>query len=301
MNKIKGMLIGAFLGDALGTPFERHSKIKYTGDLTTTKLYHKDRFGHETTLDYGQCSDDSEMTIILFNHIKKHNNTIDKDSLILDYIEWANHKTSFALGKNTRALFKGIKTLDGYKKRYDKRNKDCQSNGALMRCSPLVLVDQKYWSIECAITNPNKICIETNMIYLNLLKNALNGIKPNINTIDRTHLSEPLIEMFKQLDDNMVRDITKQKGWCVHGLYCALHAFNHYTSFGDAMKWIIESGGDTDTNATITGALYGAYYGYDELYKQQKKNIDCLMNCTTENGNKVRPMKYLPKYINELI
>lgn len=297
MDKIKGMLIGTFLGDALGTPFEHKTNLKYTGDMTTTKLSFKDRFGHETNLDNGQVSDDSEMTIILYNHIKLHNNMIDKNKLILEYLNWANHKTTFAMGRNTRFLFKGVKTIKGYNLRKNKQNDDCQSNGALMRCSPLVLVDPKYWTIDCEITNPNKICIETNIIYLTLMKDAINGIKPSLHKINKIKLSAPLLEMIKQLENNEDRDIKKQKGWCVHGLYCALYTISKFMDFGEAMNWIIKQGGDTDTNAAIAGALFGAYYGFEILNKQQTNNMNCLMNCTTVEGNKQRPKNWIPMYV----
>lgn len=44
------------------------------------------------------------------------------------------------------------------------------------------------------------------------------------------------------------------------------------------MTWIIKEhpGSDTDTNAAITGALFGAYLGYDHLY--------ALNELQTENG-----------------
>jgi hypothetical protein len=59
------------------------------------------------------------------------------------------------------------------------------------------------------------------------------------------------------------------------------------------------------SNNKIKGMLYvvclGVYYGYDELHKQQMENMEILLNCTTENGNKVRPKEYRISSITEFI
>jgi ADP-ribosylglycohydrolase len=57
---------------------------------------------------------------------------------------------------------------------------------------------------------------------------------------------------------------------------------------------------DTDTNGAIAMGLFGAYYGYDKLYEQQTVNMEVLFNCTTENGNKMRPKKYRTSAITDL-
>jgi ADP-ribosylglycohydrolase len=122
-DKVKGMLYAVCLGDALGLPYEfRHNKAnKYTGELSKQRMERHSRFGAYTQFDYGQLSDDSEMTIILARHVYKYKSVI-ADELIMDYMNWANHKTTCCLGRNTLQLFKGVKTLKGQAKRYEKIN-----------------------------------------------------------------------------------------------------------------------------------------------------------------------------------
>ena len=116
-DKIKGMLIGLSLGDALGAPHEfKYQKDEYTGELIyQLRLFN--RFHGETLFYVGSVTDDTEMTLTLANQIIKDKD-YNRNNVILAYEEWA--KNSKMLGKNTRALFKGVKTVKGYEGRYNK-------------------------------------------------------------------------------------------------------------------------------------------------------------------------------------
>lgn len=178
-DKYKGLLVGLALGDALGAPYEGASadKIVYaTSDPISRPLslhnqkYHRDRFNHITHLDKGQVTDDTEMAICIINSLS---NGTDR---ILEYLEWANSENSHGIGKNTRQLFKGIKTKRGYENRYAAINTGNQSNGALMRCAVLsVTRNPALYEADCRITNPNQVCINTNLIYLKLIEGLIDN------------------------------------------------------------------------------------------------------------------------------
>ena len=149
-DNILSMLIGHFLGDALGTPFEsigrkKTSTEEYRGSLKDVRLERVGMYGRKTILDYGQVSDDSEMTMVVFRNVMKilnivehgykrddktkvieHKNTtkdicaIYKQNILHDYMKWANSDNNFSMGKNTRSLFKGVKTIKGYETRFNK-------------------------------------------------------------------------------------------------------------------------------------------------------------------------------------
>lgn len=307
-DKIKGMIYAVCLGDALGLPFEffysKHDK--YTGKLTDNKLERKNKWGKITILDYGQISDDGEMTIILLKHIKTYND-VKPNELVLDYLSWANNPTSCCMGKNTSLLFKGIKTYSGYKNRYKKIDTNNQSNGHLMRASPLSLIDSEdLWDKECMITNPHPTCIFINRLYINMVKKALQGIDRQIiidealSKCSNSNIKD-VQEVFEQIKTNTIRDTSKQKGWVVHSLYCVLYCFIHFTTIAEVMEWIIKQKGDTDTNGAIVCGLFGAYMGYDKLYEQQADNIEVLRKCDTHGGNKIRPPEYRVSYIDKIL
>lgn len=137
-SKIFGMVFGHALGDALGAPSEFPVIQDYTGKLEFRIIRVAKPFFKipERTSVVGQITDDTEMAMVLANVLNKG---YTKQDAALAYMKWSNSNVPF-LGKNTKNLFKGVKTYRGYIKRYEKfSNPDNQSNGPLMRCYPLVV------------------------------------------------------------------------------------------------------------------------------------------------------------------
>lgn len=309
-NRVKGMLFGAFLGDALGAPheFACNRDVIYTGKLEHQAFYDS-RFQGRKILQVGQITDDSEMTITLFRAIIRDNG-YNRDSVIQDYMKWANSGL-WMMGTNTRKLLKGIKTLKGYQKRIDKIlelpiSERSQSNGCLMRCCPLALI----WNNECvvqdvSITNPHPVNIDCCLVYISSIRLALLG-KSNVEIFDKVKLlarTSEVREVLNQVENKKARDIRDKKGWCLHGLWCALMGLMYFESYSKLVEWIITSqpGSDTDTNACIAGALFGAYTGYENLDLEQSSNISILINCDTENGPTPRQPEYTVRDVLALI
>jgi len=292
LNKIRGMLMGAFLGDALGAPTEFRNSYNnlYTGLLEfETKILR--RFQPPLILPVGRITDDSEMTLTLLKTIIK-DKTYIKDHVIKSYMNWAN--STSCIGKNTRLLLKGIKTIKGYEKRIQKyweipMNERSQSNGSLMRCSPLALLNEDKFIIQdCDITNPTEINRDCSFVYIKAIQLALSGkCKDEIfeSTKKLAKTSEVLF-VFDQVENSIERNIKEKKGWCLHGLWCALTAMLKFDNYKDSIDWVITSqrGSDSDTNACITGALLGSLYGFDELKKNKmtSKNIEIILSGNSE-------------------
>lgn len=289
-DKIHGMLFGVALGDALGVPHEfRHNKKNvYTGKLQ----YHpsmRNRFtGKETMFPIGTVSDDTEMTISLFSSMKRKDSSYYYDSkdALKSYLAWANDGMPKMMGVNTRKLFKGVKTLKGYENRAKKvfSSEISQSNGCLMRCSPLALIEdakERMVSVEsdCKLTNPTSICIEVCKVYVEGLRMALMGSHNNdiilhMSKVEHKELQHAVVQVL----NNIPREITsKSKGWIVHAFYCVLYSLYHFTSYSEAVNSVIKMGGDTDTNAAIVGGMFGALIGLNLLRKEQKDNLELML------------------------
>lgn len=185
-DRLAGCLIGLIVGDALGVPFEfyfQRSNV-YTGLLYIKPNFH---FRSGTRIDVvGQWSDDTECSLCIARSLIKNNGKYNKDDMIQSYMNWANG--SKAMGKNTRALFKGVTTIKGYQKRWDNIFKDTpedtwtQSNGSLMRCSLLAFCNENDIVEDCRLTNPHKINIDTNIIYCLLIKFSVTELTSNNNS-----------------------------------------------------------------------------------------------------------------------
>lgn len=293
LKKIQGMFMGAFLGDALGVPheFRCNANIPYTGKLEH-KGFHISKFQGKRELEVGQVSDDTEMSLALLRTIIKDGD-YNKDNVIMAYIAWANSGT-WMMGKNTRELLKNIKTIRGYRNRIQKvlnlpDKERTQSNGAMMRCSPLALFSnyKSYIFEDVSITNPNTVCIDANIVYMTALRMTLSGSEP-INIFEQLKLisqTEQVKDVLAQVENGVDRDISVNKGWCLHSLWCAITVMLKFENYPDAMKWIMSKKGDTDTNACIAGAIIGARLGIENL--NQEENIKILLECKSN-----RPKEY---------
>ena len=62
-------------------------------------------------------------------------------------------------------------------------------------------------------------------------------------------------------------------GYIVDAFTIALWGLIHFDNFKDGMMAVIRLGGDTDTNGAIYGQLAGAYYGYEKIPEEWRKNV----------------------------
>lgn len=306
LDKIRGMFMGVFLGDALGAPheFRANAKTPYTGFLEQ-RAFTISRFHGKKELVPGQVTDDSEMTLALLRTLIKDHG-YNKENVILSYLKWAN-SGGWMMGRNTRELFRGVTTLKGYNNRINKvlalnPNERSQSNGALMRCSPLALLWDNMSVIEdVKITNPNAVCMDCNLIYVTALRLALLGFDgPNIfNQIKSIAQTNEVKSVLFQVEQREIRNIVQNKGWCLHALWCAMVAITSFDNYANAMEWVISSqpGSDTDTNASISGALIGAILGFNAMQDESKtsKNINILLQVDATTSPTSRPLEYNPK------
>lgn len=296
-NKIIGMFYGCLIGDALGLPFEKRysNKSKFNGIITPYTLFN--RFTKITkTFSLGQSSDDGEMMIALLNSILEENGKYDKNTTLASYLDWANSGNP-CLGKNTRALFHGVTTFRGYNRRFEKvftsdeKKEASQSNGTLMRCLGLALIglsdpENLRLAIEedVSLSNPSTYTIKIECKFIRCLINALNGHDKDV--ITKNIKTEEL-------------DVTgKNKGWCYYAYMLALQALANTESFEEGLNWIIEQGGDTDTNGCVGGMLLGAYYGFEKMKEEEKtrKNIKIINKCDPTTSEVPRPKKYTPSH-----
>ena len=312
VNRVRSMLMGVFLGDALGVPHEFH----YNSDLIYTgKLQYRTRFISQYTgtryLAVGQISDDGEMTLALARSLISNKGYV-REEVIKSYLQWANSGSGF-IGVNTRNLFKQGKTLQSYYKNYEnvfptlEKRAASQSNGSLMRCSPLACL----WSNEAVIqdvglTNPSKIVADAELTYVTALRLSLLGLEcravwTQIKLIAQT---PEVRKVYDDIESGVIRDLSaNKKGWVLNSLYAAYFCFYDFLIrtdsmelvFPESLKWVItQPNTDTDTNAAITGALIGAAIGWDNLIKESGtvENILIVLNSDSTLGDFPRSADY---------
>ncbi len=308
LDKIRGGLLGVCLGDALGTPHEFSRNVPYTGILQH-RVTVRSRFQPNREGPPGQVSDDATMTIALLWQILTDKDWI-LDHVISEYLHWANQSSAF-LGKNTRELLHGIKTISGFWNRYNRIDlSNRQSNGSLMRAYPLILLmyyqPETCWVkaiSDTSLTNPNPVNKDSTLVYLLMIRSVLEGksatesipgiIQQSQTPVVREALSQALNRTIRMIDG-------PDKGWVVHALYMAARAWLMTdlpgTTFSDVMEWVISRGGDCDTNAAISGGLVGTFYGESGLRSDSvtSQNIQILLTSNPQTGQIPYDMRYHP-------
>lgn len=194
-DRVLGMLYGHAIGDASGMPFE--FKVGdypiYDGVLRHHVKRYKNRFSSDIVYHpVGMVSDDTGMTLTLLKSIMASGGHYSKDNIIYMYMVWANGDldgtTSAGMGKNTALLFKQAYKRDGpvryHTKWYELFGNTnpstwTQSNGSLMRCSPIALFDSdsffKILQIDCMLSNPHYVNIDCSNVYGMTLYMAIRG------------------------------------------------------------------------------------------------------------------------------
>lgn len=275
-DKVKGMLYGALIGDILGVPYEFSNKTyinnNFVRDYTYGGIHNQPKYS---------WSDDTSMSLALMSSLIKNDLIYIKKDVINEYIEWyKNGKYTF----NGEVFDIGIQTRIALSSYYNniplEKNEEALGNGALMRSHVLSLFFNGIVYLDTSITHySNKACLYS-ISYCDLLKRFLNN--DNNEMIEFKDINLLNFNLNKEIDFN-------PKGYVRDTLHIALYELNKNNNFEDSLFEVIKYGYDTDTNATITGALAGARYGFEAIPKYL---IEPLLN--------TEATKIIDKYLNKL-
>ncbi|MGM0905566.1 MAG: ADP-ribosylglycohydrolase family protein [Pseudomonadota bacterium] len=222
----------------------------------------------------GQLTDDSEMAIALLRSCftTAPDNTpkfigYDVDRATDAYCDWM-YSQPIDCGNTTRKGLMG------------QPDDDSEANGALMRASSLGIVSTQVdadtgseWArLDAAITHPNEHCQQANVLYVLSIRHALltDGITPEqlidyAQTVCATYQLNQLETTLTTSQQSPYPDHYGFMGWVKIALHNAFYQLTHARCFKDALNDTIARGGDTDTNACIAGALYGAVVGVEQI------------------------------------
>lgn len=338
-DKVQGMFAAQFLGDALGAPHEFYKwnrNTVYTGRLEI-EPYRKggSRYAPKDIVQpVGSVTDDTQMTIALLRVLLENDFEYNQESAIVEYTIWA-HSGALDMGRNTRYLFKSTasttaKILRGYELRVQARDKEISqgtmqvslSNGALMRASPLALLSnwEEATTEDVNITNPYPETITVSLIYVAVLREALLGAtileliefarsEVEVRTSSKNELKRVRYACKLALKNKYDLEIGgKDKGLAIYGLYCALRSLVLLVEgygYASIIHWVITQGtnvgqGDTDTNASIAGALLGATLGYDKLMEDKITESNWSVLMETADRVEGELSRYVPNHFYTL-
>ena len=292
-NIIQSTFIGLAVADALGVPVEFESRKVLKGnpvtDMRSYGSHHQPK---------GTWSDDSSLTFCLAESLcKKYDiNDIAKKSALWYHEKiWTPHGFVFDIGNTTR---KAIETylrgtppsLCGGNTEYD------NGNGSLMRISPLAFyikdfpLEKRFDVIkEVSQTTHGHIrSIICCFIYLEFFIELLNkneltiaykNTKEKVNTFLKNNpiCSQKEIDVFKRVLNNNIKELTEEEinsgGYVIDTLEASIWCLLNSTNYSDAVLKAVNLGDDTDTTATVVGAIAGMYYGLNNIPEDW---INCL-------------------------
>lgn len=225
-NKI--VMIGAIIGDIIGSRFEFNNIRSKNFELFTKQSHY---------------TDDTVETIAIADAILNNKNY--KDSLI----EWCKKYPEAGYSSKFREWIYNPVPYKSY------------GNGALMRISPIGYARLKHFSnsidvevrkaVTCSHNTQRAISCATALTYG--IMGAFGSKRAIVSQLHNIGLNVPSVEW--------LRENNKFDATCENTLSASVACFIEADDFEDAIRNAVSIGGDTDTIANITGALAGAYYG----------------------------------------
>lgn len=280
-NKIKGVLFGGAIGDALGLGAEFMTKAEtakyYPNGLhdysQIVQDYHRSRWRK------GDWTDDTEMMICIANAIIK-----DKDlklsSIAQNFKNWFN-ENPLGIGKHT---YNVLSFADYVKEPFRAAEiiwklgkKRSAANGGIMRTSIIGLWNKnvsKNAEEVCKLTHYDSRCIGSCVIISQLVHSLVYNdeiipLKQLIAMGDKydERIREYLLLAQSDSADSLFLDQEREQGYTLKTMAAAIWCLYHCSSFEEGLLTVVNAGGDADTNAAVACGLLGAKYGYNTIPK----------------------------------
>lgn len=294
LERARGCLLGQLIGDALG------SQVEFLDPVTIrerhpegVRVFTPSPVWHSLP---GQPTDDSEMALALARTLAARRG-FDATDVRAAYVAWLR-SVPFDVGRTVGMGLSGTP------------NPQSQANGALMRISPLgifgarrALTDVARFAAEDArITHPHPVCVQVSQLYAMAVARAVATGCDGSTLVDelRSWAAEldadvSILEVLDLAGIAPPSDFMHLRGWVLIAFHNALFHLKHTASPAEAIVQTIGGGGDTDTNAAITGALLGAVHGLGAFPRQW---VDTVLACRPAAGapgvERPRPEFYWP-------
>lgn len=291
--KIKDGMFGLAIADAVGVPAEFKSR-----DILKKRPI-TDMVGYGThSQPPGTWSDDSSMAIATMDSINEWG-TIDYDDIMKKFAEWVDESKYTATGDFFDIGITTSNAISRYKRGVaptDCGDKGVNSNGngSLMRILPVVLYSyyndlSNVEEIELinsvsSLTHAHSISCLGCKIFSDLIKKILDGKNVDeayhsLNYDDYAgYYDKPALDYYKRVFDGSLATESESRirssGFVVDTLEASIWANLTSNNYEEAVLKAVNLGNDTDTVGAVTGAIAGIAYGYDNIPKKWRKNLN---------------------------
>lgn len=274
--RIRALLLGAAVGDALGVPVEFQARGTFRID---------GMLGHGThDQPAGTWSDDTSLTLALADAVEGV--AVSLPRLARNFITWHDtgaftpHGEVFDMGNATARALARLKRGVPPEEAGGTEERD-NGNGSLMRVAPLVFLlggrspGERFRLIKAvsSVTHAHAWSVTACFLLLEMLRNLLAGRdKGEAYAELREEMAAPppfldsgALTKFHRILRQDIRELPeaeiRSSGFVVDTLETALWCFLTTDTYKDAVLKAVNLGEDTDTTGAVTGALAALAYG----------------------------------------
>jgi ADP-ribosyl-[dinitrogen reductase] hydrolase len=272
LGRARGALLGLVAGNQLGVPTERLGSAKAIREAFPAGVRDLAPPPEGSPFD-----DDAAMALQLAQSLVERGD-FDPGDVAERWVKWMQ-VDGRGIGTTTQRALKlieqGTEPFEAGRLARDADPRTVASNGAVMRCVPVALryhdsVDKliRVSAQQAAITHADERCtwgaVAVNLAARELLYGNLYFVEEVLHRLaDRA--PRTLLEAIRRIPWEQESDlpITRpgEYGHVVHCVEIACWCAVHRPSLEEALIFLAEAGGDTDTNAAVAGALLGAREG----------------------------------------
>ena len=292
LYKVKSVVIGSAVADALGVPAEFKSREALLENPVT------DMQGYGTyPVPAGSWSDDTSMALCALE-VMANKKEIDFNAIMDNFVKWYYEGEFTPTGVTFDAGNTCVEAILNYASSgvspvfCGPRDEYSNGNGSLMRIHPFVLfgifkglsLAERTELIKnaSALTHGHERTALACLIYMHILEELLakptkksieNGLDLAVarfcNNKEITHYARIFKDGFAKIPENEIMS----GGYVVETLEAALWCLLNTETYEECVLKAVNLGRDTDTTAAVAGALAGALYGYDAIPKSWKSAL----------------------------
>lgn len=262
MDRLRGVAIGAAIGDALGMPLE------FGPAIPLERLARAMRPGR---LPAGAFTDDTEMALALAESLLAHD-PLDPADLAGRFVAWYRAGPA-DIGRQTRLVLKRVARGEPWEAAVATVQAESPwsaGNGSVMRCWPVALAR---WDdldpllsdsrLQSRVTHPHPECVAGCAFINAAIYHLARGVPPQ-EAVARAAADAGLPAELRAVireAPTQGRSALPNTGWVRHTLESAVWGLLTTTSFEEAVVQVVNLGDDADTAGAVVGALAGAAYG----------------------------------------
>ena len=274
LNRLRGVAVGAAVGDALGMPLEFMPR-RSESDLVTEMLPGR--------IAAGTFTDDTEMALALAESLVAYGK-LDPVDLSSRFVGWMRSNPP-DIGNHTRAVLRQLATGVVWNRaasNVQHANPSSAGNGSVMRCWPVALARLENLEVlvresvlQSQVTHPHPDCTSCCAFINVTISNLVTGKVP-IQAIDQALQDVDLPQVLRSVISQAptkTRDQLPNTGWVRHTMESAVWALLTTNNFENALIQVVNLGSDTDTAGAVVGALAGATYGLDAIPPRWREQV----------------------------